>query len=136
VDVGEDLEEGVVAEVVGVVVVGVAGEQGVDLLGKEGLDGVVDVLGGARVGELSGEVSDDAQGPLQGPHGEQPGVGDEAAAVKGNLELLRSEVPQGKVSVRFRDHEREPPHESKLFVTHSLDSARGSPFKGSVRNPG
>jgi len=50
-DLGEDLEEGVVTQLVVVVVVGVAGEQGVDLLGEEGFNGVADEVRGAGVGE-------------------------------------------------------------------------------------
>ena len=100
-DVGEDLEEGVVAQVVGVVVVGVAGQDRVDLLGEEGFGGVVDELGGAGVGESRGQVGDDAQGAFQGADGEQAGVGDDAAAVESDVELLRAEVPQGKVVGAF-----------------------------------
>jgi hypothetical protein len=117
-------------------VAGVAGEDLIDLLGEEGFHGVRDVLVGAGVGEPSGEFGEDAQGLLQGADGAEAGVGDEAAAVEGAVELLRAEVPQGKVSIRFAGHGREPPHGSKLLVTHSLDSARGSPFQDSVRNPG
>ena len=92
-DVGQDLEEGVVAQVVGVVGVGVAGEELVDLLGEQGLHGVVDELGGARVGQACGEIGEDAEGPFEGADGQQSGVGDEASALKIDVELLRAEIP-------------------------------------------
>ncbi len=50
-DVGEDLEERVEAQVVVVIVVGIASEQGIDLLGEDGLDGVADEVRGAGVGQ-------------------------------------------------------------------------------------
>ena len=52
---------------------------------------------------------------LQGADGEQAGVGDDASAVEGDVNLLRTEVPQGKVRFPFGRHDLEPPHGSKLF---------------------
>jgi hypothetical protein len=71
-DVGENLKEGIDAQVIGVVMVGIAGEQGIDFLGEDGLDRVVNVFGGARVGQKLGEAGDDAQGPFEGADGEEP----------------------------------------------------------------
>ena len=62
---------------------------------------MVDELGGAWVGQQGGEVGDDAQGSFEGADGEQSGVGDEPSAVKIDEELLRAEVPEGKVVVAF-----------------------------------
>ena len=76
------------------------------------------------------------QGPLQGTDGQQAGIGDDAAAVEGDVELLRTEVPKGKVTILLLRHDLEPPHEPKLLNTHNLDSARGSFLKKAVRNPG
>jgi len=33
-------------------------------------------------------------------------------------------------------HDLEPPQNAKLLGKHSFDTARGSSFKGAVRNPG
>jgi len=117
-------------------VVGVAGQEGVDLLGQDRLDGVADEPRGARVGQSPGQVGEDAQGPLQGADGEQPGIGDDAAAVEIDEELLRAEVPQGKVVVALGSHDREPPQWSKLLTSQGLDTARGSSQPPAVRNPG
>ena len=87
-DVGEDLEEGVVAELLGVIAVGVAGEDLIDGLGEDDLGGVFDVLGGSGVGEPLGEVGDDAEGFFEGSYGEQSGIGDNASAVEGDVNLL------------------------------------------------
>ena len=57
------------------------------------------------------------------PDSEEASIGDEAAAVEGDVKLLRTDVPQGKVLIRLLNHELEPPHGSKLLVKHSLDSA-------------
>jgi hypothetical protein len=97
--VGEDLEERVVSEVVGIVVVGVSGEQGVDLLGEEGLGGMVDEVGGSWVGKPGGQIGDDAEGSFEGADGEESGIGDEASGLERDVELLRSEVPEGKLAV-------------------------------------
>jgi hypothetical protein len=83
-----------------------------------------------------GQAGEDAQRLLQGANGEQAGGGDDRWAVESDVERLRAEVPEGKVAVRFGDQDREPPQASKRLAKSSLDSARGPPFKGSVRNPG
>jgi hypothetical protein len=83
-----------------------------------------------------GEVGDDARGLLQGADGEESGIGDEATAVEGQVQLLCADVPEGKVRIGLRDHEPEPPQWSKLLGKHSLDTARGSPFNDPVRDPG
>ena len=93
--VGQDLKERIVAEGLGVVAVGVAGQDLVDLLGEQGLGGVMDELGGARVGKSLGQIGDDPEGLLQGADGQQPGVGDDASAVEGDVDLLRTEIPRG-----------------------------------------
>jgi hypothetical protein len=134
--VGEDLEEGVVAQVVVVVVVGVAGEQGVDLLGQEGLDGVADEERGPWVGESLGEVGDETPGAFQGADGEEAGIVTDAAAGEIDEELLRAHVPPGKVVAAFRCHDLGPPQWSKLLTSQDLDTARGSSHLPTVRNPG
>ena len=58
---------------------------------------------------MGGAVGNHPQGPFQGADGEQAGIGDEAAALEIDEELLRAEVPQGKVVVIFGSHELEPP---------------------------
>ena len=86
--VGQDLKEGIVAQGLGVVAVGVTGQELIDLLSEQGLDGVMDELGGAGVGESLGQVGDDPQRLLQGADGEQSGVGDDASAVESDVNLL------------------------------------------------
>ena len=135
-DVGQDLEQGIAAEFVGVVTVGVAGQQLVDLLGQETLGRVADEQRVAWVGQAGGQIGQDAQGAIQGADGHQAGVGDDRPLVEGNLQLLPAEVPQGKVSLLLVAHGLEPPQGSKLLAIHSLDTARGSPCLCTVRNPG
>ena len=86
----EDLEQRVVAAAVGVVAVGVAGEELVDLLHQQGLQRVFDVLGGARVGQASGEVGQDAEGHVEFADGEEAGVLDETAGLEIDDERLRA----------------------------------------------
>jgi hypothetical protein len=81
---------------------------------------VADELGGARVGQLGGEVGDDAQGAFEGADGEQAGVGDEATALEIDAELLRADVPQGKVVVNFPSHDLEPPQMVKCRLLQHL----------------
>ncbi|HTU88811.1 MAG TPA: hypothetical protein VMF69_01830 [Gemmataceae bacterium] len=50
---------GVIAELLGVIAVGVAGEDLVNGLGEQGFGGVFDVFGGAGIGESLSEVGDD-----------------------------------------------------------------------------
>jgi len=83
-DVGQDLEQGVLAEVLGVIKIRVAGQDLVDRLGEEGFGGMVDELGRARVGEAGGQVGDDAQRALEGADGQEAGIGNQAAAVEGD----------------------------------------------------
>src|SRR5262249_14683914 len=122
-NVGQDLKERIVAEVLGVIAVRVASQELVDGLGEQGLGGVLDVLGGAGIRQPLGQVSDDAQRLLQGADSEQARIGDDAAAVKSDVQLLRADVPQGKVRFSFTDHDREPPQDAKLLGKHSLDTA-------------
>jgi hypothetical protein len=122
-DVGDDLKERVVAERLGIVKVGTARQDLIDLPGEESFDRVLDVLGGAGSGESLGQIGDDPQGFFQGADGEQAGIADDATAVESDLNLLRADSPQGKVLIAFAGHDHEPPHGSKLLVKHSLDSA-------------
>ena len=121
-DVGQDLEQRVVAQGLGVVAVGIAGQELIDLLGEEGLGRVMNELGGAWVGESLGQVGDDPQGLLEGADGEQAGVGDDASPVEDDVDLLRAEIPEGKVRMPLGRHDLKPPHGSKLFGKYSLDS--------------
>jgi hypothetical protein len=135
-DVAEDLEQRVGAELLGIVAVRVAGQALVDGLRKQRLGGMRDELGGARVWQTLGQVSDDAQGLLQGADGEEAGIADDAAAVGSYAQPSRADVPQGEVQISFAYHDREPPQDAKLLGKHSLARARGSPFNNSVRDPG
>src|SRR5207237_7811892 len=83
--------------------------QGVDLLSEDGLDRVLDEQGRAWVRQQGREVGDDAQGPFEGADGEQSGVGNDAAALEIDKQLLPAEVPQVKVVGRLQNHELEPP---------------------------
>ena len=66
----QDLEQRVVATVVGVVAVGVASEDLVDLQHQQGFQRVRDILGGARVGQSSGQVGQDTEGYVEFANGE------------------------------------------------------------------
>jgi hypothetical protein len=135
-NVGQNLKERVGAQLLGIIEVRVAGQDLIDGLREQRLGRVFDQPGRARVGESLGQVGDDAQRFLQGADGEETGIGDDAATVESSVQLLRADVPEGKVGFPFDDHDREPPHDAKLLVTHSLDSARGSLFKDSVHLSG
>jgi hypothetical protein len=79
------LKEGVLAEVVGIVAVGVAGQVLIDLLDEQALGGVLDEQGRARVGKSLGQAGQDAQGTIQGANGQKAGIGDEESLVEGHL---------------------------------------------------
>jgi hypothetical protein len=87
-DVGQDLEQGIVAQGLGVVAVGLTGQELVDLLGEQRLGCMVDELGGAWVGQPLGQVGQEAEGLLQGAHAQEAGSRDDAAAVASDQELL------------------------------------------------
>jgi hypothetical protein len=135
-DVGEDWQEGIVACELGVVAVGTAGEDLVDLLGQEGAFGVVDELGGTGIGQAGREVVEDAQGAFQGTDLQQASVGDDRIDVENDVDRLRGDIRQDKVIQRCRDHDLEPPQNPKLLGKHSLVTARGSDRQPTVRNPG
>ena len=75
-------EQGVAAEVVVVVEVLVAQRQGVDPLGDQLLDGVLDEVGVAVVGEAGGELADDPGESLGLAEQQGAAVGGDVAAVE------------------------------------------------------
>ena len=89
--------ERVAAEVVVVVEVLVAQRQGVDPLGEEVLDGVLDEVGVAVVGEAGGELADDAGESLGLAEQQGAAVGGDGAAVEVGEDLAGAE--HGKVEV-------------------------------------
>jgi hypothetical protein len=90
-------QEGVASEVVVVVEVLVAQGQGVDALGDELLEGVLDEPGIAMVGEAAGELADDA-GDLFGLLEQQgAAIGGDGTAVEVGEDLTGAE--HGKVEV-------------------------------------
>ena len=89
-----------------VVVIGVAGEQGVDLLGEDGFDEVADELGGREV------VRRGRRGcprDVRGRRTARSPASDEATTLEINEKLLRAEIPQGKVFGSVDNHDLEPP---------------------------
>jgi hypothetical protein len=130
------LKERLDTQVVGILEVGIAGQDLIDFLGADRFGGVFGLRRRARIGQACGQVSDDAQGFFEGPNGKEAGIGDEAATGKGNMNRLRADAEQRRILLGLADHDLEPPHDAKLLVTHSLDSARGSSFKDQVRDPG
>ena len=90
-------QQGVAAEVVVVVEVLVAQGQGVDPLGEEFLDGVLDEVGVAVVGEAGGELADDAGESLGLAEQQGAAVGGDVAAVEVGEDLAGAE--HGKVEV-------------------------------------
>src|SRR5215471_1391253 len=74
-----------------------------------------------------GQIGQDTQGAVQDADGHEAGVGNEGSLREGNFQPLLADVPQGTVSLLLVAHDVEPPQISKLLVTHSLDTARGSP---------
>ena len=87
----------VAAEVVVVVEVLVAQGQGVDPLGEEVLDGVLDEVGVAVVGEAGGELADDPGESLGLAEQQGAAVGGDVAAVEVGEDLAGAE--HGKVEV-------------------------------------
>ena len=96
-DIREDLEEGIGAHGIGIVAVGVAGLKLVDLLGQQGLGGMGAVLERTGVGKEFGQAREHAEAAVEVADGQQPHVGDDAWAVEGDLELLRTGVIQGNM---------------------------------------
>jgi hypothetical protein len=84
----EELEEGIVAGVVGVVAIGIASEELVDELNEQRLQGVVDVQGRTGIGQTARQVRDDTKGHVELTDDEQAGVFDQAASGKVNDERL------------------------------------------------
>jgi hypothetical protein len=91
------LEEGIMPQGLGVIEVGIAGQDVIDRLREKGFRGVLDAWGRAGIGQSRGQVGKDAQGLLPSVNGEESGIGDETAPVEGDVPLLRAEGPQGKV---------------------------------------
>ena len=90
-------QQRVAAEVVVVVEVLVAQGQAVDPLGEEVLDGVLDEVGVAVVGEAGGELADDAGEGLGLAEQQGAAVGGDGAAVEVGEDLAGAE--HGKVEV-------------------------------------
>ena len=108
-DVGQDLEQRVVAQCLGIVVVGVAGQDLVDFLSEQRFGGVLDVLGRAGIGKPFGQLGNDPQRFFQSADRQQAGIRDDAPAIESNMDLLRADLPQGKVQFWFAGHDLEPP---------------------------
>jgi hypothetical protein len=104
-DVGKSLEHGITAGVVGVVGVGITGEELIDVLGEEILSGVGDEGLVARIRKTLGEVGEKAEAFLEGAQGQQSGIFDELAAVEGDSDLLPVEGPEVKVRRTVCRHE-------------------------------
>ena len=84
-------QQGVAAEVVVVVEVLVAQRQGVDPLGDEVLEGVLDEVGVAMVGEAGGELAEDAGEFLGLAEQQGAAVGGDVAAVESGEDLAGAE---------------------------------------------
>ena len=80
-----------------VVEVLVAQGQGIDSLGEQLLDGVLDEVGVAVVGEAPGELADDAGEVLDLAEQECPTVGGDVAAVEVGQDLTGSD--HGEIEV-------------------------------------
>jgi hypothetical protein len=117
---GQELEEWVGAETVGVVAVGVVGQDLVDLPGEDLLDGVGDELLGARVGQAAGQVGQLTQALIEVADGQQTGVGDDVRSVEGNSDWLPVHFGQAKVRGVTRCHQNRPPWISKWLVALHL----------------
>ena len=107
------MEEGVGAQRLGVIGIGVASEELIDLLGEQGLGRVGDVLAGARVGQEGGQASEHAQAAVEGADSEQAGVRDDLWAVESEQYRLRVSALQDNLRGNSSDHELEPPYVSK-----------------------
>jgi hypothetical protein len=94
----QDLEESVGAGVLGVVAVGVSGQELIDELNEQGLQRVLNVARRARVGQAGGQVGENAEGNVELSHGEQSGVLDKTACGEVNNERLRADRPGHRVA--------------------------------------
>src|SRR5262249_7396918 len=90
-------KRGVGAEVVGVVAVGVVGEDLVDLLGEDLFGGVGDEGLSAGGGGAAGEVGEIAEVLVEVADRQQSGVGDEVGGVEGDRNGLPVDVGERKV---------------------------------------
>jgi hypothetical protein len=96
-DADQGLEQGIVAEGLGVVAVGLAGENLVDLLGQEGFAAGGDEFLGAGIGKALGDVGQDAEFMVEQADGQEAGIGDDATALEIEGDLLPADVPKGKL---------------------------------------
>lgn len=101
----KDLEQSVVAGVVGVVATGVAGEELIDELDQQRLQGVADVARRTGIGEAPGQIGQDAKTNVEGANDEQAGVLDEAAGGEVHLQWLRADGPGHTVRLLACGHD-------------------------------
>ena len=110
----QGLEQRVVAQGLGVVAVGIAGQDLIDVLGEQGLARVGHELLGPGVGQAPGDLAQHAQFPVEQPQGQQPGVADDPTPLEIRGDLLRAEVPEGKLVATTCGHDLEPPWYSEV----------------------
>jgi hypothetical protein len=96
-EVGEGLEHGIAARVVGVVSIGIASEELVDVLGEQFLGRVSDKGLVARIGQALRQISEKAEAFLEGAQRQQSRIVDELTAVESDCDLLPVDGPKVKV---------------------------------------
>src|SRR5581483_12458851 len=119
VGTGEDLEEGVGAEIIGVVTVGIVGEKLVDLLGKDLFGGMGDKLLGTGIGESPGQIGEIAKASIEVADGEQSSVGDDVGGIESDGNRLPMDLGQSKVRGGTRGHEQQASVYGQVVVSYT-----------------
>lgn len=119
--VGQRLEQRIVSQGLGVVAVGIAREDLIDLLSQDGFLRVGDELLCPWIGQALGQVSDQAELPLKIPQRQQSCVADHSPAIRASGNLLLADLPEGKLLGTLRPHDLEPPCQAKWYYSCNLD---------------
>jgi hypothetical protein len=83
----------ILAKGLGVIAIGVAGQDLVHLLGEQRFTGMHDEVLSPRIGQPLGQHRQNAELLVEFAHAQETGIGDNAASLKSDRDLLRTEVP-------------------------------------------
>src|ERR1035438_3374085 len=80
----------------------------------------------ARIGQPLREQGQNAELLVEFENAKEAGIRDDAAALKSDGDLLRTEVPKRKLLQTVCHHDLEPPGGSKSLFSCNLSTTRGS----------
>jgi hypothetical protein len=134
-DIHQRLEQRILADDLGVVAIGIAGEDLIDLLRQQRFAAVGNHLRGARVGKALSERGSDSQFLVEQPQRQQTGIRDHPSA-KVHRDLLSAQIPEGKLLRTVCRHDPEPPCITKWLVQLPLAYEVRLIFQEPVRDSG